>query len=108
MTMLPARAGAAFGTVGARIIRGSSNSSWAGTCPTAMVVLPAASVALPFTQWSGEVHGLCPGRETPSLSLQKTPTFFSFSLSNTFLNNSVQKNIFPLELSRMVAVNLIR
>lgn len=109
MTMLPARAGAAVGTVGARIIRGSSNSSWAGSCPAAMVVLPAASVALPFAQWSGEVHGLCPGREAPSLSLQKTPsTLFSFSLSNTFLINSIQKNTFPFELSRMVAVNLIR
>lgn len=93
--VLPARAGAAVGTVGARITRGSSNSSRAGSCPAATVVLPAASVALPFAQWSGEVRGLGPGREAPSLSLQKTPsTLFSFGLSNTFLNTSLQKMSF--------------
>ena len=66
MMMLPARAGAAVGTVGARIIRSSSSSSWSGACPAAMVVLPAASVAMPGAQWPGKVHGLCPGKEVSS------------------------------------------
>lgn len=66
MTMPPAPAGAAVGTVGARIVRRPSSSSRSGPCPAAMAVLPAAAAAVPVAQWPGKVHGLCPGREVSS------------------------------------------
>lgn len=83
MTMLPARAGAAVGTVGARIIRGSSNSSWAGSCPVAMVVSPAASVALPFAQWSGEFMASVQGGKHLPYLCRKLLLPFSLSVSLT-------------------------